>query len=267
MSSIAVKPVPRNVAELFEPFRRRHVASQRRARRALHVIREREHATAIVGPRAFCCSGRMRRSSSSRSRRYCTARCSVIGTRGFRRVQRLGTRQVRGIRPGRAGLVPRVAPPPRRPLPAPMRHPRPAARRPQHDSHDQSNSFHFASFVCAMASRPANTGHPAPRIARARGYGSCRHHHQPVGAGFRAPCFACAAEHLPDIGIGAIGNMAFEFFRRRIEADDRVDAPVGQPDAVAVVDPDGIRARARRATSIRARIRVRVVLPTCPVFQ
>src|SRR6185369_9758614 len=84
-------------------------------------------------------------------------------------------------------------------------------------------------------------------------------HHQPVGAGFRAPDFAGPAEQLPHLGVGAVAGKALEAFGLRIEAHDGIGAEIGQPHLVLVIDIDGIgfRPLARQAPAapgVRRRI-------------
>ena len=62
------------------------------------------------------------------------------------------------------------------------------------------------------------------------------HHDQPVGPRFGAPRLARPPQHLAHGSGVAIGFVTLEFFGHRVETDDRVDAPVSQPDAVMVVD-------------------------------
>src|SRR6266576_1648655 len=84
-------------------------------------------------------------------------------------------------------------------------------------------------------------------------------HYQPIGTGLGAPRFAGTAEHLANIGVIAIRWEAIEFFSRRIEVHDRVCAPVGEPNLVAVVDPDRISMRGARQLPFAPRIRRGIV--------
>jgi hypothetical protein len=81
------------------------------------------------------------------------------------------------------------------------------------------------------------------RLGCAHGWLSRRHHHQPIDSRFRAPRFTRTAEHLPHGRVLAIRREAFELLRDRIEFDDGVRAPLGQPYLILVVDPHRVRVR------------------------
>ena len=72
-----------------------------------------------------------------------------------------------------------------------------------------------------------------------------------LGAAFRQPDLARAAEDLAHsgalVGVGSASNVSL----RGIEAEDRVAAPVAQPDHVAIVDVDRVRASASRPAGAR----------------
>ena len=59
-----------------------------------------------------------------------------------------------------------------------------------------------------------------------------------------APRFSASPEHLSNVGSGLGRREAFERFVDRIEFDDRVGDPFGEPDLVLVVDMDRIAAGA-----------------------
>ena len=67
--------------------------------------------------------------------------------------------------------------------------------------------------------------------------------HEVLGRGFSAPDFAVAARELPHAGIAVGQWKGFEFLGLEIEAQNRVRAPVADPDCIGLIDIDGVGLR------------------------
>src|SRR5712691_2584725 len=68
-------------------------------------------------------------------------------------------------------------------------------------------------------------------------------HEELVGTGFGTPDFALAPRELPHAGVAVGQRKGLEFLRVGIEAQDRVRAPVAEPDRIGLVDIDGVGLR------------------------
>src|ERR1700756_623427 len=73
-------------------------------------------------------------------------------------------------------------------------------------------------------------------------------HEELVGAGFRAPDLALAARELAHARIAVGERIGLEPLAFGVEVQDRIRAPVAEPDGVGLVDIDriGLRAVARQ---------------------
>src|SRR5262245_44884807 len=85
-------------------------------------------------------------------------------------------------------------------------------------------------------------------LPRALGPASVRLHRvadytHALGARFRNPDLALAAEHLAHVGARAVAREAFELLGHRIETHDRFGCPVRQPHLVIRIDPHRVGAR------------------------
>src|SRR3954468_13470289 len=98
-----------------------------------------------------------------------------------------------------------------------------------------SGSAADSAALAAAVKKALRSRAPASLIASPRA-SFVADHHQPVGAGFRAPDFAATAEQLTDAGVPMRAREAFEFSRIGIEAYDRVSGEIAQPDLVVIVD-------------------------------
>src|SRR5215204_6182412 len=79
-------------------------------------------------------------------------------------------------------------------------------------------AWHFRFCSCCFERFPAALTHPSAHAETAL----VAQNDQPVIAGFGAPHFAGAAEHLAHRGTALVRREALELLGRRVEAQDRI---------------------------------------------